>query len=245
MKGTNLIFELLRRNCCIKEREDKYGKDTCGIRFQVPWGKHSPVSFRLHHEAENDHLKHTNALPVVIIKDPYTWMASMCRHPYNAEWRRDPTHCPNLVDAKTTTDCTNKEESVPVTIDYPKEAPIRTAHYKSLIHLWNEYYEQYLLKSNDFPIVIIRFEDLLYHTKDIVTEVCHCAGGTMEPTFTYVTDSAKEGEVHQGSSGLTAAMILYGNATKRRESYVENDLNYAKNGLSPPLMDIFNYNFIE
>jgi hypothetical protein len=115
-----------------------------------------------------------------------------------------------------------------------------------LIHLWNEYYEQYLLKSHDFPLVVIRFEDLLFHAKDVVTEVCLCAGGTMESTFSYVTESAKGGDgVHEGSSGLTAAMILYGNATKRREPYLERDLAYSKETLSPQLMEIFNYKFLE
>lgn len=199
----------------------------------------------MHHEAENDHLKHTNALPVVIIKDPYTWMTSMCRHPYSAEWQRDPTHCPNLVDYRAKANNTREEESKSVTIVYPKEAPIRKAQYKSLVHLWNEYYEQYLLKSHDFPLVAIRFEDLLFHTKDVVTEVCHCAGGSMESTFNYVTESAKEGGVHQGSSGLTTAMILYGNATKRREPYLQRDLTYSKETLSPQLMEIFNYKFLE
>ena len=54
----------------------------------VPWGKHNPqTSFRFHHvcEENRDHgvkLPQERVLPVVMIKDPYTWMSSICRHKY-------------------------------------------------------------------------------------------------------------------------------------------------------------------
>lgn len=45
--GTNLVTHLLKRNCVIPERLAKYGpeasKESYGMRWQVPWGKHLTV----------------------------------------------------------------------------------------------------------------------------------------------------------------------------------------------------------
>lgn len=49
--GTNLINQLLRENCYIPERVKKIGKGSPGMRRQVPWGKHSPASWRLKNKA--------------------------------------------------------------------------------------------------------------------------------------------------------------------------------------------------
>ena len=223
------------------------------MRFQVPWGKHSPVSFRLHYKADdNMRVDPTHVLPVLVIKDPYTWMSSMCRHEYTADWWHNTAkHCPNLVPITpfeirnfnhTTGD--DASPSIPVIVGYPRNSPQSETHHKSLLHVWNTFYEDYLAKYNEFPFIAIRFEDLLFHTKEVVTQVCVCAGGTMEDKFAYVADSAKQGAAHQGSSGITSAMIRYGNATMRREPYLDADLRYAEKEVSKELMEIFHYSII-
>lgn len=162
-----------------------------------------------------------------------------CRHSYSANWKRNATHCPNLVG--------NNNTAVPVTLDYPKNSPMPKAHYKSLIHLWNSYYNDYLNKTNAFPFLVIRFEDILFFPKDIVTEVCHCAGGVMYEPFRPVKESAKSllnDKAHEGSSGLTAALMLYGNATKRREPFIDQDLKFIREHVSQELIQIFNYNVL-
>ena len=59
----------------------------CGLE-QVPYGKHSPVAWKgKYHTGANvgrwttsgGLLELKNMLPVVIVKDPLTWMGSMCR----------------------------------------------------------------------------------------------------------------------------------------------------------------------
>ena len=81
--GTNLMAELLIANCYSPARRKEYGSD--GVRWQVNWGKHQPPKFRvdqavyknLADASENEHM-----LPVVTIRDPYTWLQSLCRNRY-------------------------------------------------------------------------------------------------------------------------------------------------------------------
>ena len=101
--GTNLLAELLRANCAIPAKKQR-GRGP-GMRWQVPWGKHNPVTtFRLHNvaRAEKDSIDQRAVLPVVTTKDPYGWFGSMCRHQYAAQWSHRG-HCPNLVldDSRT------------------------------------------------------------------------------------------------------------------------------------------------
>ena len=75
--GTNLMSELLIHNCQMTARMKKYGKVNKGIRWQVPWGKHTPVGnddYRLSHVTEKDKgVDPNNILPAVTIRDPYVW----------------------------------------------------------------------------------------------------------------------------------------------------------------------------
>lgn len=76
--GTNLMAELLISNCHMQPRMDKYGVTNRGVRWQVPWGKHTPPGdeqFRLSHKTLKDaDVDATNILPAVTIRDPYVWM---------------------------------------------------------------------------------------------------------------------------------------------------------------------------
>lgn len=97
--GTNLMAELLIANCHMEERMKKYGAANRGVRWQVPWGKHTPPGdeeFRLTHKTLKDaNVDASNILPSVTIRDPYVWMnryvltrwcsVSSCRVP-SASW---------------------------------------------------------------------------------------------------------------------------------------------------------------
>merc|ERR1719148_665931 len=92
--GTNLLASILANQCTIPD-PDKGSKARKGMLWQVPWGKHNPISLRLkHHTSNQGGITQTNVLPVVTIKDPYHWMGSMCRHSYAANWWHDDKHCP-------------------------------------------------------------------------------------------------------------------------------------------------------
>lgn len=95
-----------------------------------------------------------------------------------------------------------------------------------------------------------RFEDLIFHPKELLSIVCECAGAkAKQDAFSYVVGEGKWGsKVHEGSSNLISAMIRYGKdgsdvpAEKRRTaSLTVEDLEFAREHLDPNLMHIFQY----
>mmetsp|Transcript_22578 Transcript_22578/g.33045 ORF Transcript_22578/g.33045 Transcript_22578/m.33045 type:complete len:414 (-) Transcript_22578:87-1328(-) len=239
--GTNLLAEMLEHNCYLPDKVAKYGEGRVGIRYQVPWGKHSPVSWRFkHHAPQQEDQDQSSYLAAVVIKDPYTWMDSMCRHKYAANWMHFEGHCPNLVPI------TPKEKKI---IDDAETVEVKIRYFKhnvtshtSMAGLWNDWYGSYL--DADFPRLVVRFEDLLLHAEDVVGKVCRCGGGKMyNKPFEYIQDSAKKkgGKVHEGSNGLVKSMIKYGDAANRLKPYQPEDLEYAKLTLREDLMDQFHY----
>jgi len=238
--GTNLLQELLVKNCYLPERIQKHGEGNTGMRWQVPWGKHSPVSWRYKHAAPTmTTLNQTEFLPAVVIKDPYTWMDSMCRHSYAANWKHISDHCPNLIPIS---DEEKKEihgeDTFKVNIRY---SDTNVTHHTSIADIWNTWYGDWI--DADFPRLIVRFEDLLFHAESVVQQVCECGGGTLheDKKFEYSVDSAKSGAAHKGSNGLVKSMVKYGNRSNRLIAFTPQDLKYAIETVRDDIMKKFGY----
>ena len=138
--GTNPLAMYLAANCVMPHSKNK--KDR-GMRWQVPWGKHMLADRKWNNTAAHDQkVDKSHVLPVILVRDPYTWGHSMCKHPYAAKWKHGAKHCPNLVEDGS---------SVPVSIGYPGQ----TAHWDSLVHLWSDWYNQYL--TADYPRLLVRY----------------------------------------------------------------------------------------
>ena len=231
--GTNLLAELLIQNCQITERMELFGELQRGIRWQVPWGKHVPIQFRETHVTRTDkEVEMDNSFPMITIRDPYSWLLSMCRHPYAARWQFDGYHCPNVVDYETGI-VSNVE------VYYSKENMVP---YKSLPHMYNQWYLDYL--AADFPRVMVRFEDLLFFGKEVTQTLCKCGGGVpRQPEFKHIQESAKLGTAAHGShkTGLVQALIRYGNVQNRTMSMTQADIAYTREHFDASLMKMFNY----
>ncbi len=236
--GTNLLYTLLMENCQLPNKR-------FGIVWQVPWGKHTPLSWK--HRNFPKHwlsVEHDDVLPVVVIKDPYTWLRSMCRQSYNAHWPRNPDHCPNLI--KTEMDAHLKEfqgmtmgEPVPVYIKYNQS---HYTNHTNLIALWNDWYGAYW--NDPGPRLFVRYEDMLFRPYETTSKLCTCIGGnfTYQGTFKYVKRSAKgERGSHQGSSDLISALLRYSNSTERIHGFSTEDMKVAAAGLNKVLLDTFHY----
>lgn len=139
--GTNLLSELLIDNCMMPERMKKYGQKSRGIRWQVPWGKHSPAGdkqYREVHKTRKDKdIDANEIMPMVTIRDPLFWLKSMCRHHYTAYWHGidEMHHCPNF----------SKKD---LTAHVKYDGFVRK--YNSLLDLWNQYYSEYM--NIDIPV---------------------------------------------------------------------------------------------
>lgn len=226
--GTHLLGVLLYQNCQIDRPRGT------GMRSQVPWGKHNPPStHRLKNVAQvGGNVSQTAVFPVVLIKDPYHWAASQCRHRYFTNWKHDPEHCPNVVDWQS-------RQPVRATVLFA----LGKVRHATLLDVWSTWYDDY--DTSRFPRAIIRFEDLLFHAEEVVTQVCACVGGRRRHggKFQHLEESPKAGiEGHQGGgSGLVEAMIRYGDPALRLEGWTERDWEYAAAHLEGGLMDKYGY----
>jgi len=135
-----------------------------------------------------------------------------------------------------------------------KAAPIQifrkeeeTEKYDSFVHYWNEWNGAYLKAGTNYPRLIIRYEDLLVHLEETVTQICKCAGGeVITDKIQHLKDTAKPGHKHKSQKGLAGSIMRYLRDEKRTHPGGEmfmtfDDLQYAKNGLDPDLMKSFHY----
>lgn len=169
----------------------------------------------------------------------------MCRHSYAAEWPHDKMHCPNLVPNEVDRELLAEKgeaiagDAMNVTIEY---AEFSTMH-ESLVGFWNDWYNEYL--HAPFPRLIVRFEDLVFHPKQITKTVCECAGGEMNRgKFQYIVESAKKGSAHgKQKTSYVDALVKYGTEAGRYNGFEPADLQYARKHLDPNLMRLLRYPF--
>ena len=175
-------------------------------------------------------------MPVITIRNPYSWFLSMCKHGYEARWLhgRNPPHCPQLKNPE------NAEQWNEVTVRY---GPDREDSHQSLAHYWNDWYSYYL-RDADYPYVAVRMEDLVFYPKETITTVCECAGGKIRTgqSFKYIEQSAKaDSPGHDASTGLYQAWIKYSKSPELNGGLSELDYLSTKVALNQTLMDLFGY----
>ena len=236
--GTNLFFQVMKENCDIKAAAHSTSHKEPrknGIRYQVPWGKHNPVTkhrFKNAAQAWGEGIKQDDVMPFVLIKDPYHWMGSECRHEYLLQWSHDEQHCPNIID-NTIRD---RDVPLPVTSKYA----LSTEHYSSLVDVWNSWYNEW--EEQTFPKIQTRFEDLVFHGEEVLRRACECVGGVFTDNFVFIERNAKEDlPLNAGANGLVKTLIQYGNSKNRLEGFTDREVQYAKKNLDEHLMEKFGY----
>jgi len=252
--GTNLATRLMKDNCAIPERQNeairlydqsKITKEMLGIRWQVPWGKHTPVNFKYIHTApKNENITKDDVLPIVTIRNPYDWMRSMCKIPYTARWAHQEggIHgeiCPHLVMTKSTSN--NK-----IKVNLRAKLAERWINYDSLAHLWNEWYGNYWRESQ-FPFLIVRLEDLILRQYETTKIMCNCAGGAVPKpkSFKFAIDSAKFGPGHGNQEERTNLLKAWTRYSKIEVKSDFSDIDYeaSKEFLDANLMKMMQYKY--
>uniref|UniRef100_A0A7S0J1U5 Sulfotransferase domain-containing protein n=1 Tax=Calcidiscus leptoporus TaxID=127549 RepID=A0A7S0J1U5_9EUKA len=235
--GTNLAYSLLRENCVGARGSGSTGT----IYWQVAWGKHNPLAWRGSHlerwalqqmpgvNSSVDPLW-ARQVAVVLVKDPLTWMRSMCSAPYAASFigMRRPA-CPSPVIRTST--------SVSFAQDIPGRQHERVT-YASLIHFWSQWYGAYT--STSFPVLMLRYEDLLFNSEATVARVCECLGGVARrgADFQQLQDAAKS---HGLRSDRFTALSRYANSSWRTGAYTDGDLDFVAKTADKHLVQFFNY----
>jgi hypothetical protein len=261
--GTNALTYYLRANLVMPHMNNTADDDRfSGILTQVPWHKHWLSRLRYNHTIpRHEHFNKDHVLPIVIIRDPLSWAQSMCQHPYDVKWSSSHTtitakqHCPNFV---TTHNEDNGKQQQQLQQQQPQGVPVqipvmtgRNVTWPSLLHLWQDWYRDYLTSSK--PFLMIRHEDLLFHPEQVIAAIQECSGAARRvvhgssggggstsssssnnssnnQVFTYVMDAAKweHQKVYGPQSNRISAMIKQGNAARRIRNMTRADLEYAK-----------------
>jgi hypothetical protein len=226
--GTNLLYMLLISNCLpppviddnitqaesekTRSRRPKYRKVTIDMRkqfvqWQAPWGKHNPASARLHYATDKQaHVNQSAVFPVVMTRHPYTWIHTICKHSYSARWGHDPTACDHRAGLQNRLSIrfgSNKH-------DVTTGKQVRTK-YNGLTQFYRQWYEPFFLNT-DYPMVMTRFEDLIYRPHLLVKQICDCVGGRMLKKFYHRQETVNigPGHGHHGDSGLLPSFVKYG-----------------------------------
>lgn len=148
-----------------------------------------------------------------LVRFPHLFCLLQCESPYNMEWDRNqtttsttnnstvaqettietPLRCPKLVALDRMAAATRNKNmnhthfdelmGEPVTISWSQTV---SREYKSLAHAWSEWYREYL--DADFPRLMVRFEDLIFHAPAVLEKIRECVGAVWkEEDFVFVT----------------------------------------------------------
>jgi hypothetical protein len=208
---------------------------TNAVLTQVPWDKHWLSSLRWNHSIPlyrnfSAAVTANAVLPIVTIRDPWSWMQTMCAQPYLVQYVDDErgkhknTACPNLHRA----------------VHMPKMISGRT--WPSLLHLWNDWYREYFY--SELPFLMVRFEDLIWQPQEVVRAIQHCSGATAAaPNFVYVVDQSKWEHVRQygPQSNRITAMMKHGNPRRRIRNWSARDVEMSKAIVDDELLGLFGY----
>lgn len=250
--GTNNFERIFKNNF---QGVNFYSHQKGTVIWQVPWGKHRMERKRLHHSApEMEVMNQTNCLPVVVIRDPYHWMQSMCKERYSAEWKKSHSRCPNLVaseedkkrweeiqvDKTRLRDKRNADENQTTfqVVVYYDENDI--VYHDSLVDLWNDWHRPYWENKLGYPRLMIRYEDMLLHAPKIVEKISQCSGIPVKKNhrFEYQKSTAKD---HGSNTTFLTAIMRTSDTEDRQKGLSLQDKLYAANHLDHELMQAFRY----
>jgi hypothetical protein len=101
--------------------------------------------------------------------------------------------------------------------------------YDSLIDMWIEWYIAYL--AADFPRLLIRFEDFLFHREHVMTQIELCATGETANLTKMLNYRISKAKNHGHSSDLVAAILKYGSSLGRLGGMTVEDIRYTGTAL--------------
>jgi hypothetical protein len=244
--GTTAFGISLQANCRYVDHGTNLSNDVVtdvdGMLNQVPWAKHKLARLKYNHTIHPD-IDKDNVLPIVLVRDPYFWMHSMCKQGYGVRWdHNSDKHCPNLVPDEYDRKRFKRLRNASSVRIWMGASPKAGSSWDSLAHYWNDWYESYL--AADFPRLLIRFEDTLFHGKEVMNQVCECGGAQLSSQFNYLVDEAKWNHKH-AQNNMVSAIVKYGTQTRRYRNMTSEDLTFAHSNLDGELMRTFHYKSYE
>jgi hypothetical protein len=242
--GTNAALRNIQRNIGIPgnnasvwgKRDDAY-HDLNGILFQVPWWKHnSDLAVDRNPEAD------AHILPIVVVRDPFTWRNSMCKASYVTSWEGMHTSSPKFWHEKRT-DNTSTIHTSEIRVNLKWAPHKRTLKYESLMELWNAFYGSYL--NATFPRLLVRMEDIILYLPQVIEEVRECVGAYSKhdkvEVYTALSKSHGKRTQQERDNGLLSNIVKLADANRRIADLSDLELEYSQSKLDPELMKLFQY----
>merc|ERR1712048_36239 len=162
-----------------------------------------------------------DVLPVMVVKDPLQWFQSTCRHQYFS-FRRQGRKCPGPL-ANTGGNHEGEE-------------------FKSLPHLWSDFIMEYM--DAKFPLLVVRYEDLLYDPVSLIGAICTCLGGKANEgkKFNILESAAKWGAGH-GDYGNNRSQVgrYEKEAVRLRRELDAEDRRFLQKAIDERILDYFHY----
>lgn len=122
----------------------------------------------------------------------------MCESPYNLQWARVEGRCPNLVNETLGLAANDERAGIGASVRYP---PRFGRKWRSMAHMWSTWYSEY--HAANFPRLMVRFEDILLHPKEVVEQVRECVGAVwLSNEMNYVTYPVKDNSYFRKSYSL-------------------------------------------
>lgn len=163
---------------------------------------------------------------------------SQCGQPYAAKWEHTRQHCPNLVpspaDRKKFGADAFANDTVPIKVIFDKDQKF---YWPSIVHLYNDYYLQYL-KDADYPRLMVRFEDMLLMPHAVLEQIAQCVGVATAEHLKFQTGSSKG---HGSHTNFVNAIVKTGNIERRTMGMTREDILFAAEHLDKELLETFQY----
>jgi len=149
------------------------------------------------------------------------------------------SRCPNLVPTEADRLAgvvKNSSSTFQVHVSHRQTYLQKQDYYDSLADFWTEWYNMY--RKADFPRLIVRFEDTLFHAETVMEKIGECVGHSMKKPHRYFLEAAKESGK---SRDLVNALSKYGSSRGRLSGLARSDFDYAQKALDPEMMSILHY----
>jgi hypothetical protein len=238
LRNMQLNIGIPGNNASVWGKGDDAYHDLNGILFQVPWWKHNSDLY-VDRNPEDD----ANVLPVVVVRDPFTWRNSMGKARYSTSWEGMHASSPKFWYEKGA-DNTSTIHTSEIRFNLRWAPHPRTMKYESLMELWNAFYGPYL--NATFPRLLVRMEDIILYLPQVIEEVRECVGAYSkhDKIEAYTARAKSHGnklEQQQKDNGLLSNLIKLADANLRIADMSDLELEYSQSKLDPELMKILQY----
>jgi len=237
--GTNYMSHMMRLNINRTLGEPQINKKDALEYSELPWGKHGPLKHRGQSlmDPELEYVNTDTILPVVMVRDPYRWLASMCKESYFVTWNRTRQHCPLVAPPSLATTTDMPEGAFTGVYHCANEKQNLGDVFPSLPHFWSDFYRQYWEDSK--PRLFVRHEDLVFHAEEVIRQVAACAGMALRSNdLEYFVQASKR---HGQATNLMAVLQKYGHEEGRYDGMTQADLKFAEHYFDSEILQAFHY----